>query len=212
MIRGKRNFLFAVLIGALAIAAAAGPSFAKNSERGEPGIAPLTTTTYHVGVGSFSPCLGEVRPLCAALWSTEIQTSGVLQVQLSNVSFGSCGGVLFQFFLGQPAGGLTDLLPLPTAPVFVLPDITSTGVVDLGPVPPGTYGFVVQPVGVAGGCATGPWSVGPWSATIRITTSALVGPPTSKEQCKKGGWATFNNPTFKNQGGCVSYVVAGGKP
>jgi choice-of-anchor C domain-containing protein len=25
--------------------------------------------------------------------------------------------------------------------------------------------------------------------------------------CKKGGWQTFTNPTFKNQGACVSYFV-----
>lgn len=34
----------------------------------------------------------------------------------------------------------------------------------------------------------------------------LVGPPTNKEQCKNNGWKTFNNPTFKNQGDCVSFV------
>ena len=27
---------------------------------------------------------------------------------------------------------------------------------------------------------------------------------TSKEQCKKGGWATSTSPVFKNQGDCVS--------
>ena len=30
--------------------------------------------------------------------------------------------------------------------------------------------------------------------------------PTNIEQCKKGGWGTFTNPTFKNQGDCVSFV------
>jgi len=35
----------------------------------------------------------------------------------------------------------------------------------------------------------------------------LVGPPTSKAQCKHGGWKNFNNPTFKNQGQCVSFVA-----
>lgn len=34
----------------------------------------------------------------------------------------------------------------------------------------------------------------------------LVGPPTKEDQCKKGGWKNFNNPPFKNQGQCVSYV------
>jgi hypothetical protein len=31
--------------------------------------------------------------------------------------------------------------------------------------------------------------------------------PTSKEQCKKGGWKNFGT-TFKNQGQCVSFVEA----
>jgi hypothetical protein len=38
-----------------------------------------------------------------------------------------------------------------------------------------------------------------------------VGPPTSKDQCKKGGWQSFNNPTFKNQGDCVSFVASHGE-
>lgn len=38
----------------------------------------------------------------------------------------------------------------------------------------------------------------------------VVGPPTNKDQCKKDGWKTFNNPTFKNQGDCVSYVQSNG--
>lgn len=32
-------------------------------------------------------------------------------------------------------------------------------------------------------------------------------PPTDKDQCRDGGWATFNNPSFRNQGQCVSYVA-----
>jgi hypothetical protein len=34
-------------------------------------------------------------------------------------------------------------------------------------------------------------------------------PPTSKDQCKNGGWRTFG--IFKNQGDCVSFVATGGK-
>jgi hypothetical protein len=37
-------------------------------------------------------------------------------------------------------------------------------------------------------------------------TPPLIGPPVSKEACKKDGWKTFNNPVFKNQGDCVSYT------
>lgn len=35
--------------------------------------------------------------------------------------------------------------------------------------------------------------------------------PTTKDQCKNGGWQTFNSPAFKNQGQCVSFVATGGK-
>lgn len=30
--------------------------------------------------------------------------------------------------------------------------------------------------------------------------------PDNKNQCKRGGWMEFDNPSFKNQGDCVSYV------
>jgi hypothetical protein len=37
-----------------------------------------------------------------------------------------------------------------------------------------------------------------------------VGPPTTKDACKNGGWATFTVPrTFKNQGDCIQYVITG---
>ena len=31
-------------------------------------------------------------------------------------------------------------------------------------------------------------------------------PPTDKDQCKKDGYTSFNNPSFRNQGQCVSYT------
>lgn len=30
--------------------------------------------------------------------------------------------------------------------------------------------------------------------------------PTNKVQCKNGGWKTFTNPAFNNQGDCIKYV------
>jgi hypothetical protein len=44
------------------------------------------------------------------------------------------------------------------------------------------------------------------TVAFRITaTPTLVGPPTSKDQCKDDGWKSFNNPAFENQGNCVSF-------
>jgi hypothetical protein len=45
------------------------------------------------------------------------------------------------------------------------------------------------------------------TVALRISASAaLVAPPTTKDQCKDGGWTAFNNPSFESQGACVSYV------
>jgi hypothetical protein len=42
-----------------------------------------------------------------------------------------------------------------------------------------------------------------------ITINDATPLPTSKDQCKKGGWQTYG--VFKNQGDCVSFVATKGK-
>jgi len=69
----------------------------------------------------------------------------------------------------------------------------------------GMYCFVYNPTEDSG------------EAGIRLTQQfnliALPEPllPTTKDQCKKGGWTTFTSLSFKNQGSCVSYVVSNEK-
>jgi YVTN family beta-propeller protein len=43
-------------------------------------------------------------------------------------------------------------------------------------------------------------------SSCQQTVTVVANTPTSKDQCKQGGWRTFTNPTFKNQGDCVSFV------
>ena len=74
-------------------------------------------------------------------------------------------------------------------------------------------------VGWAGDCAgTGPCNVtvdGPRTVTATFSVDgdgdgiADTPPPVHKDECKNGGWAAFNNPSFSNQGRCVSYVQSG---
>jgi len=40
---------------------------------------------------------------------------------------------------------------------------------------------------------------------------SVLEPPKSTEQCEGGGWRVFDNPTFRNQGECVSFVASQGK-
>jgi hypothetical protein len=44
---------------------------------------------------------------------------------------------------------------------------------------------------------------------VGIAVTPLPHVPTSKDQCKDGGWRNF--PQFKNQGDCVSFVATHGK-
>lgn len=46
------------------------------------------------------------------------------------------------------------------------------------------------------------------NGTVALKVTASLSPPTTMDQCKKDGWKSFSNPTFKNQGQCVSYVQA----
>ena len=50
--------------------------------------------------------------------------------------------------------------------------------------------------------ATIPSTFGPEAIAFQVPTQG----PTNKDQCKNGGWGTFTNPIFKNQGDCVSFV------
>jgi len=57
-----------------------------------------------------------------------------------------------------------------------------------------------------------------WFATQEFPVLALddtrldvgVGPPASKDDCKDGGWQTFDSPReFKNQGDCIQFFNTG---
>jgi hypothetical protein len=48
-------------------------------------------------------------------------------------------------------------------------------------------------------------TIGVHGSSTTYNFEPTVGPPTSKDQCKRGGWRNFNNPSFKNQGQCVAY-------
>jgi hypothetical protein len=72
------------------------------------------------------------------------------------------------------------------------------------PVPTGTISSVDVLVDVQGSADLTNIT---FNGVKQVPEVAKVGPPTSKNACKHGGWKTFNNPAFKNQGQCVSYVA-----
>jgi hypothetical protein len=89
-----------------------------------------------------------------------------------------------------------------------------------GPVLPGP-GPAPPPLPGPTSCSSfpGPFHTGPRSPFFfpavftnevgDVSVTDVSPPPTSKHQCKRGGWRTYG--LFKNQGDCVSFVATGGK-
>jgi hypothetical protein len=68
----------------------------------------------------------------------------------------------------------------------------------------------ITDTGTANCAAPGALTIGPlnlMSGDIIVTAAPTL--PTSKDQCKHGGWQSFG--IFKNQGDCVSFVATGGQ-
>jgi hypothetical protein len=113
-----------------------------------------------------------------------------------------CRGDEFELFdagvsVGRTSAVATDLNCSggPVAPDELFLDPTySHGSFTLGP---GSHSITIVAV-------ENPFGGG--AAFIRVDSLPL---PTSKDQCKNGGWKTFG--VFKNQGDCVSFVATGGK-
>ena len=47
-----------------------------------------------------------------------------------------------------------------------------------------------------------------YDSEANVDDGSCLYTPTNKDQCKNGGWMLFNDPTFRNQGDCVSWLQA----
>ena len=156
------------------------------------------STTHPVAVACQNPPPGDPQR-CEPPFTVTVATAGTLVVDFM-ASPTHCSDIRVRFLVdGSPVTDFSD--PLNAG--------ESTGEVDLGPVPLGTHALGVQAEGVLGGCNSG--RLASWAGELDVITSLIVGPPTAKTQCRQGGWRAFNNPVFKNQGDCVSFVATGGR-
>ncbi len=94
-----------------------------------------------------------------------------------------------------------------TAPVYTSGPLATSSIPTPG-TPAGTYFWHVMAMDTAGNETA--WTT-PWMFIVDnsgTTTPPTSTGPTDKDQCKDGGWRTFTNPTFRNQGQCVSSVTS----
>lgn len=104
---------------------------------------------------------------------------------------GTCNMVASANVFGN-VGGKTDVATIDTSD---LSNQTFSFTGDMSGMNPGMYCFVYNPKEDSG------------ESDIRLEREFyLSDEPTDKNQCKRDGWMSFNFPSFKNQGDCVSYV------
>jgi hypothetical protein len=105
--------------------------------------------------------------------------------------------------------GTVDFGPF-TEPFFGTIAVTDGGPTVTQPPWPDTFSFAsFLPPGQTN-CSLTPPPAQTFAATD-ITVIDAQPLPTTKEQCKNGGWRNFGD-TFRNQGQCVAFVERGPKP
>jgi hypothetical protein len=122
------------------------------------------------------------------------------------VTDGFCRGDQFEVFDSGASVGTTSAVAVDAqcddVPEIVDPDVAfadstySHGAFVLAP---GSHAITIRAI-------VNPFAGG--GAWLRVDTLPL---PTTKDQCKRGGWRSFGT-TFRNQGQCVAFVQRGPKP
>lgn len=151
-----------------------------------------TTTTTLLDELTFDPRNGQSQTPAAGAWQTWDARGGVWHSSLCGIN-----GTLEQYVINC-VGGISNAVS-----VSVRTRADGTGGVRLQVGPNATsdqlQGYVDDvTLGFDGTSTTYDFE----NNTVVLTT------PTNKDDCKKGGWQNFNNPVFKNQGSCVSFVEA----
>lgn len=164
-------------------------SFGIDARSGPSGENPSGTAGWQVGVR------------LAPSWTVDITCLSVT----GNTAVAGFSGRSFRFFAGSfPVAGLIRVVdaggPASGLDTFEWAEQLAS---PLEPAPPGPTD-----------CSSYPSSFPPTFSPQRITTGDIVVTdaqpfPTSKDQCKNGGWESFG--VFKNLGDCVSFVATGGK-
>lgn len=161
-----------------------------------------TATNAAAGVDIISPLEGQ-------------SISNLTELNFDYLNGGHCGAGAPRFnvvvsgqtyFLGCASGTHTDLGNGWTHVVFTTADFAAAGIPTTGTL---EDLLIIFDEGTDTPLASG--TAGTVTIDNISVNGAVVGDsskPTSMDQCKNGGWSTFQDPSFRNQGQCVSYVVS----
>jgi hypothetical protein len=112
------------------------------------------------------------------------------------------------YFLGCTQGTHTDLGNGWTHVEFGPTDFTLAGIPTTGTLEDLMIIFDEGTDTPVGGTVETPGKVVLDNISINGDVVGGAAQPVSKDDCKNGGWMSFQDPSFKNQGQCVSFVVS----
>jgi hypothetical protein len=201
----KKLILMAVMVAALALAGTAAAALTPWTFVG-PGAVCSPTSTFSGGVLHLSkPCTtGTNASAGATITGVNGETFTSASFTLANAAQCQGGSPRFNVVANGTTSflGCNNVMPTINANGSATYTFTAATIAAAGnqvPVPTGTISSVDVLIDVQG---TADLS----NITFNGQDQNLVtGGPTSKAQCKHGGWKSFTNPSFKNQGRCVSW-------
>ena len=201
----KTLILTAAVVAAFALAGSAAAALAPWTFVGT-GVSCVPTSTFSDGVLHLSkPCTTETNASAGAtITGVSGQTFTSASFTLANAAQCQGGSPRFNvvtnvttFFLG--CNNVTPTINADGTATYGFTAATIAAGGNQVPVPTGTISSVDVLIDVQG------------TADIsKITFNGqnevpVIPGPTSKEQCKHGGWRSFTSPPFRNQGQCVSW-------
>ena len=136
----------------------------------EPQFVIVGSQTVETFIPDFVAFCTSTGQLCDPPFSVSVETGSILQVQYF-VRATHCSSVRVHLFVDGIFKATTGFLGWPSAPspFDVLP--LDTGLLDLGPVPPGSHLVSVQGEGQVGGCNAG--QLNSWGGSLKVLTSSV---------------------------------------
>jgi hypothetical protein len=201
----KKLILMAAMVAALALAGTAAAALAPWTFVGT-GATCSPTSTVSGGVLHLSkPCTTETNASAGAtVTGVSGQTFTSASFTLANPAQCQGGSPRFNvvangttFFLG--CNNVTPTINADGSATYTFTAATIAAAGNQVAVPTGTISSVDVLIDVQG---TADLSNITFNGQAQ---NVVAGGPTSKAQCKKGGWRSFTDPSFKNQGQCVSW-------
>jgi hypothetical protein len=201
----KKLILTAVMVAGLALAGTAAAALTPWTFVGT-GATCSPTSTFSGGVLHLSkPCTTETNASAGAtVTGVSGQTFTSASFTLASATQCQGGSPRFNvvangttFFLG--CNNVTPTINADGTATYTFTAATIAAAGGQVPVPTGTISSVDVLIDVQG---TADLSNITFNGQLQ---TVVAGGPTSKAQCKNGGWKSFTDPSFKNQGQCVSW-------